>query len=89
MAQVIASIKIFPSEATVNLGELKRKVEQSLPSNTSVHRYEEEPIAFGISALIAHILMPEDESGKMEQIEDSIKSISDVGEIQVVTVGRV
>ena len=88
MAKVIASLKVFPTETTVNLQRLREKISASLPADASVYRFDEEPIAFGLVALIAHIAMPEDLSGKMEEVENALKRIPEVSEIQVITVSR-
>lgn len=88
MAKVLASIKIFPSEANIDLNPLKSKVEASLPAGSTVQRFEEEPVAFGLVALIAHIVLPEDAAGHMEQVEEAIRSVDMVSEIQVLRVGR-
>ncbi|HXY83085.1 MAG TPA: elongation factor 1-beta [Candidatus Saccharimonadales bacterium] len=88
MAKVLASIKIFPTDANIDLSGLKSKIEQSLPSGSSVQKYDEEPIAFGLVALIAHVVLPEDVEGKMDQVEEAIKSVELVSEIQVLRVVR-
>lgn len=87
MAKVVAQIKIFPTETTVDLGDLRKKIEAALPSQTSVAKFDEEPIAFGLVALVARIAMPEEE-GRMEKVEEALKSVENVGEIQVVNVWR-
>lgn len=87
MAKVIAQIKIFPTETTVDLVELRKKVEAGLPAGTLVARFDEEPIAFGLVALVARIAMPEQE-GQMDKVEEALKSVENVGEIQVVNVWR-
>ena len=87
MAKVIAQIKIFPTETTVDLVDLRKKVEAGLPAGTSVARFDEEPIAFGLVALVARVAMPEQE-GQMDKVEEALKSVENVGEIQVVNVWR-
>jgi len=87
LAKVVAQIKIFPTETTVDLGDLRKKIEAALPSQTSVARFDEEPIAFGLVALVARVVMPEEE-GRMEKVEEALKSVENVGEIQVVNVWR-
>ena len=41
MAKVIAQIKIFPTETTVDLVELRKKVEKALPAGTAVEMFFE------------------------------------------------
>ena len=87
MAKVVVQVKIFPTETTVDLAELRKKIEKALPPDTSVARFDEEPIAFGLVALVARVVMPEEE-GRMDKVEEALKSVENVGEIQVVNVWR-
>ncbi|MCJ7457212.1 elongation factor 1-beta [Candidatus Bathyarchaeota archaeon] len=87
MAKVVAQIKIFPTETTVDLGELRKKIEKALPPETTIARFDEEPIAFGLVALVARVVMPEEE-GRMDKVEEALKSVENVSEIQVVNVWR-
>jgi len=89
LAKVLASIKIFPSDTSISLNALREEVLKALPSRTSIYKFEEESIAFGLVALIAHVLLPEEESGKMNELEESLKSIGSVSEIQSIAVRRV
>ncbi len=89
MAKVLASIKIFPSDTSISLNALREDVLKALPLGASIYKFEEEPIAFGLVALVAHVLLPEDETGKMNELEESLKSIDSVSEIQSVAVRRV
>ncbi len=88
MAKVLASIKIFPNDANIDLAALKSKVQASLPTGSTVQKFEEEPIAFGLVALIAHVILPENVEGKMDQVEEAIRAVDQVSEIQVLRVGR-
>jgi len=89
LAKVLASIKIFPSDTSISLNALRQDVLKALPPGASIYKFEEEPIAFGLVALVAHVLLPEDETGKMNELEESLKSIESVSEIQSVAVRRV
>jgi elongation factor 1-beta len=88
MGKVIASIKIFPSDISTDLSELKVKIGEKLPKDASIIASKEEPIAFGLVALIVNVAMPEEISGKMDEVEEALKSTEGVSEIQVVNVTR-
>jgi elongation factor 1-beta len=88
MGKVLAAIKIFPSDVSKDLSQLKDQIQRNLPKDVSVLRFQEEPIAFGLVALIATLSMPEEISGKMDEIEDKLKATEGVSEIQVITVSR-
>ena len=89
MARVLVSIRIFPSSIDVDLDELKETIEGNLPEYASVYGFSEEPIAFGLKALIAHILLPEDRAGGIEEIESTLKGISEISEFEVQSAVRV
>ncbi|MEM2320767.1 MAG: elongation factor 1-beta [Candidatus Bathyarchaeia archaeon] len=88
MARVVVSLKIFPADVSVNLESLKEKVKNALPSYASIYKFEEEPIAFGLVALIAHIVLPEDLAGGLDEVENRIQEIGDVSDIQTLMVRR-
>ncbi len=88
MAKIVVSYKIFPTDAEVDLEKLKETIKESLPSGAEVYGYNIEPIAFGLNALIAHIILPEDQSGLLEQLEKSLEGISEISQIQTLMVRR-
>lgn len=89
MARVLVSLKIFPSDVDVSRDALKKEIEKKLPEYASVYRFEEEPIAFGLVALIAHILVPEDRTGGIDEVESSLRKIGKISNFQTLTVRRV
>ncbi len=89
MARVLVSLKIFPSDIDINREYLKKKIENTLPEYASVYKFEEEPIAFGLVAIIAHVLMPEDREGAVDEVEKSLKEIKEISDFQTVMVRRV
>ena len=89
MAKVLVSLKIFPSDVTVDLEDLKKKIEDCLPDFASVYKFEEEPVAFGLVAVIAHLLLPEDKAGGLDEVEEALKKVDEIGNLQTLTVRRV
>lgn len=89
MAKIVITMKIFPKDAGGNLDELKGQIKQALPKDAEVHRFDEEPIAFGLVALTAQIVIPEEKVGVMELVENAIRNISAVSELEVTMVRRI
>jgi len=89
VANILASIKIFPSDITIDLNQLKKKIEKELPKYTSIYRFDEEPIAFGLTALIAHIIIPEEKSGGIDEVEKQLQKIDEISQIETLMVRRV
>jgi len=88
MAKILISYRILPAEVTVDLDKLKTKIKEKLPEYSSVHRFAEEPIAYGLTALIAHIIIPEDKSGVLEELEKALQNISEISQIETQTIHR-
>jgi len=89
MARVLAVIKIFPNDANVDLNALKARIQSSLPAGSTVQKFDEEPVAFGLVALVAYVVLPQDAAGQMDQVEESIRSVEQVSQIEVLRMGRV
>ncbi len=89
MTQVLVSIKIFPSASPADMTSLKDKVRKTLDGKATIYKYEEEPIAFGLVALVAHVLVPEEVQGRMDEVEELLKGISGVSEVQVMVSRRI
>jgi elongation factor 1-beta len=81
MGDVILVYKILPAEPGKFDG-LKAGLEKLNPK-----RLEEEPIGFGLKALKFTTMVP-DEGGKQEELEEKIRSIDGVGEIELVHFSR-
>jgi translation elongation factor aEF-1 beta len=88
LGNIVISFKIFPSEATVDLNLLRERIEEQLPKFASVRGFAEEPIAFGLSALIAHIILPEDRSGVLDEVESYLLRIKEISQIETIMVRR-
>jgi translation elongation factor aEF-1 beta len=73
----------------VNFEDLKKKIEASLPEFATIYGYGEEPIAFGLNALICAIKIPEDKSGVLEELEKRFEQISEISQVQTIMVRRI
>ena len=89
MAQIVATMKVFPTDINIDFSKLKESIRESLPKDAYIYRFDEEPIAFGLVALIAHIVMPESHGGELERIEDTLRKIDGVSEVEVILVRRI
>jgi len=89
VARIVARFRVFPESIEVDLGELRNRIETSLPEGSRVEGSGEEPIAFGLKALIIGISMPEDVEGMMDKVEEALRGVEGVGEVQILAVTRV
>lgn len=89
MANVMVSVKIFPSDIIQDMKGFQETVRKSLEGKASVFKFEEEPVAFGLVALVAHLVIPEDAEGRWDEVEGRLKSLDGISEVQVLVSRRV
>ena len=87
MGIAAVKIKIMPSSPTVNtkkIGEnAKELIETMGGKNCTI---SEEPIAFGLNAIITFFAWPEEK--ELEKLEEKLKKIKDVNSVQVIDLRR-
>ena len=88
MGSVIITYKVFPTDIVENFDPLKKKIETQLPEFCSVEGYGEDPIAFGLKALLVQIKFPEDQTGILDDFEKKLEAIEGVSQIQTLMVRR-
>jgi elongation factor 1-beta len=87
MGKIVIAYKILPSESTVDLEVLKEKIKKQLTGIASSHRFDEEPIAFGLCALKVNMVLPE-EDGILDKTEKKLTEIEEVGQIHTLGLTR-
>jgi elongation factor 1-beta len=89
MADVIIKLKIMPSGPDVNLEKIKVAAENKIKKfgASVIHSINEEPVAFGLKALIFVFLINEQKSN-IENLENDIKTIPNVNSVEVIDVRR-
>ena len=88
MGSVIVTYKVFPTDIIENFDDLKRKIEANTPEFVSVEGYGEEPVAYGLKALLVQVKFPEEKTGILEEFEKKLEGISEVSQLQTLMVRR-
>ena len=87
MGTVLIKVKLMPSSPEVNLEEIKEKAKAVVEEAKGEKvRFEEEPIAFGLKALIAFFAL--DESHDVEPIENKLKELENINSAEIIDVRR-
>ena len=88
MSTAAIQFKIMPEDLEVNLEELKTKIKEKVESFESgvFNEAKEEPIAFGLKALIVTIALSEDEES--DAVENAIKEIQGISSIELIDYRR-
>ena len=77
MGEVAAKLKIMPEGADVDMEKLKEAIKSALPEGARLHGFAEEPIAFGLKALMLAVILAEGVTGT-EGLEAAIASVEGV-----------
>ncbi|HIH36756.1 MAG TPA: elongation factor 1-beta [Methanocellales archaeon] len=88
MLYVAATIKIMPKDPNIDFEKLKADIRAAVPEGARLQGFAEEPIAFGLKALIAAIIV-KDEEGGTERAEESFAKVHGVESIQVIEFSRI
>ena len=88
MGSIKVLYNVFPEEIVSSFDGLKKKVEACLPEASSVEGYGEEPIAFGLKALLVQVTFPEDQTGIVDEFETALAKIKGVSQVQTMMVRR-
>jgi elongation factor 1-beta len=82
MANVLALIKVMPKSADTNLEKLQNSISKKLPPKVTIKKAETEEIAFGLKALKLSLMLPDD-AGGTDVVEDAIRKVSGVSDVEV------
>ncbi len=87
--KVVVVIRAYPEGVVENLESLVKKVEEKLPKDKYlIMKWEPVDIAFGYRAIDLYIMMPENVEGGTEEVEEIVKSVEGIENIDVVYVSR-
>ena len=87
MGEVLTTMKIMPDSPDIDLEAIKATIKDSMPEGAEIHDIAEEPIAFGLVAIILNFIT-EDGEGGSEAVEEMVQAIDGVASFEVTGVGR-
>lgn len=87
MGSYVIRMKILPEDTSTDLQKLVDTVGGVLPKPAQIRSHRVEPIAFGLSAVIADIVAPEEE-GVIDRVEEAVSKAPLVSQYEVIAVSR-
>lgn len=88
MGSVIVTYKVFPEDIVKNFDSLKSAIESIKPEYANIEGYGEEPVAFGLVALLVQLKFPEDKTGIVDEFEEKLGKLPGVSQAQCMFVRR-
>lgn len=87
MGTAAVKMKFMPSSPAVDLEEIKNKIKKVLErENVKNPGFEEEPIAFGLKAIVVMFGWPEEK--ELETLERKFSEIENVNSVQLIDIRR-
>jgi translation elongation factor aEF-1 beta len=88
MGSVIVTYKIFPEDIVKDFEPMKKEIQNRLPKYAEITGYGEEPVAFGLVALLIQLKFPEDQQGVVDELETKLTEIKGISQVQTLMVRR-
>jgi translation elongation factor aEF-1 beta len=88
LGSVLVTYKVFPEDIVENFDDLKARIKAILPDFSAIEGYGEEPVAFGLVALLVQVKFPEDKTGIVDEFEEKLAKIPGVSQAQTFQVRR-
>ena len=88
MGTVIVTYKVFPEDIVKSFDDLKKQIQAIKPEFASIEGWGEEPVAFGLVALLVQLRFPEDKSGIVDEFEEKLAKIPGISQAQTMFVRR-
>lgn len=84
---MVAVLKVMPESPDADMDAIKSGIEKVPGEKAEIHTLKEVPIAFGLVSIELTLLMS-DKVGGMEEIQESIKGLDGVGDVEVIDLNR-
>jgi len=79
--------KILPTDTEIDLEKLVEVINGSLKDDIKLRNYQIEPLAFGLHFIKAEFIL-DDKEGQMDSLENTLKNVEGVSEIEVMNMSR-
>jgi len=84
MGTVIITFKVLPEDTSIDL----KKLQAAIAKKVQIRDAKEEPIAFGLKALVFKVFV-EDSEGGSDAVEEKIRNTAGVAQVEITGMDRI
>lgn len=89
MAKIVAGYDIYPTDASVDMNGIVEAIPETVPVGVKLLETEIRPVAFGLKKVFAGFMIESEEDDIGTRLENGLRAIKDVENIECVTTGNV
>ncbi|MGI6471928.1 MAG: elongation factor 1-beta [Candidatus Methanomethylophilaceae archaeon] len=89
MAQIVAGYEIFPNGTEADVEAIQSAVKDVLPEGVEITESSIEPVAFGLKKVSVGLLIDDSDENIGSKIEDGLRSIDDVENVECVSMTNI
>ncbi len=82
MGDILSVYKVYPEEID-DIEKIQKSLEKGFGEPFKIAKIELEPIAFGLKVIKLGVIFPDKIDGLLDKLEDSIKAIEGVRDIEI------
>ncbi len=87
MGSYVIRLKVLPQDTEIEHQKIVDSVAKALPAGAQIRGHKVEPIAFGLSAILFDVVVPEEE-GAIDKVEQTVSTAPLVGQCEFMGVSR-
>ena len=89
MVQIVAEYELFPGGTEADVEAIQSAVKNAVPEGVEVIESSIKPIAFGLKKVSIGLLIDDSDENIGTKIEDSLRSIEDVENVECVSMTNI
>jgi len=89
MVKIVAGYDIYPTDADVNLDDIITAIPKAIPEGVRILETEIRPVAFGLKKVFVGFMIESEDDDIGTRLEDGLRAIKNVENVECVTTGNV
>jgi len=87
--KIVAGYDIYPTDSDVDMDEIITAIPKAIPEGIRILEAEIRPVAFGLKKVFVGFMIESEDDDIGTRLENSLRAIKDVENIECVTTGNV